>query len=72
MPSSAHPNAALPAIHWLPPCPPGPLPPPPAVVLTSSLAAVSADFGDRGPGHVYSEADWNLTFPREAQDAYFT
>lgn len=33
-----------------------------AVVLTSSLVASSSDFHDRGPGHVYTEGDWNLGF----------
>ena len=42
-----------------------------AVILTSSMAAVSADFSDRGPGHVYSEADWNVSFPK-TDEPYFT
>lgn len=33
-----------------------------AVVLTSSLAAISAEFTERGPGHVYTEADWTTNF----------
>ncbi|KAL4421429.1 hypothetical protein ABPG75_010720 [Micractinium tetrahymenae] len=37
------------------------------VVLTSSLAAVSSHFSDRGEGHVYSEADWNLDVLRTSQ-----
>jgi hypothetical protein len=32
------------------------------VVLTSSLVAASSNFHDRGAGHVYTEADWNLGF----------
>ncbi|EFN54626.1 hypothetical protein CHLNCDRAFT_135160 [Chlorella variabilis] len=32
------------------------------VVLTSSLAAISAEFTERGPGHVYTEADWTTNF----------
>lgn len=56
-----------------PACPTHPLPLLPAVVLTSSLAAVSADFSDQGEGHVYSEADWNTSFVRAmGEDAYFT
>lgn len=46
-------------------------PPPPAVILTSSLAAVSSHFSDRGEGHVYSEADWNVDALRTGQP-YFT
>ncbi|PRW32669.1 heme peroxidase-related [Chlorella sorokiniana] len=41
------------------------------VVLTSSMAAMSADFAEADKGHVYSEKDWNLAFPRETKDAYF-
>jgi hypothetical protein len=32
------------------------------VVLTSSIAAVVADWEERGPGHVYTETDWPLSF----------
>ncbi len=31
------------------------------VVITSSVTAVVGDHGERGPGHIYTEADWNLT-----------
>jgi hypothetical protein len=34
----------------------------PAVILTSSLAAVSAEFPERGPDQPYSEADWTTNF----------
>lgn len=31
------------------------------VVLTSSVTAVVGDHGERGPDHIFTEADWNLT-----------
>jgi len=31
------------------------------VVMTSSVAAVVGDHCERGRGHVFTEADWNLT-----------
>lgn len=48
---------------WRPTCHPRCWPLPAcAVVLTSSLAAISAEFTERGPGHVYTEADWTTNF----------
>jgi hypothetical protein len=44
---------------------------PHAVVLTSSLAAVSAEFKEGGPGHTYSEADWTTNF-WELEEPYVT
>lgn len=35
------------------------------VVLTSSVAAVFASLADKGPSHVYSEADWNETSTKD-------
>ena len=29
------------------------------VVMTSSVGAVAGDHWERGPGHVFTEADWN-------------
>jgi len=55
----------------LPPITPTPCPLPPAVVLTSSMAAISAGFNDRGEGHVYSEVDWNYGVLKTGEP-YFT
>ena len=36
------------------------------VVMTSSLAAVMGDNAERGPGHVFTEADWTLVCSLQA------
>jgi hypothetical protein len=64
--ASLHATVTVPALNRIHPSAPSL-----AVVLTSSLVAVSGDLHDRGPGHVYCEGDWNLGFC-ELEEPYVT